>query len=132
MQHLQKTWGVGLLLLTRNPKKDCNPDRSSADDRSTRPLSEKHLLHPVTPHSLLVTLLLHCFVASPSHSKNSSHAESSRRSSPQWSAPYPPACPALPGLRPCRLPANTPKSARTPANDPWSPIANRGRIHGLR
>ncbi len=51
-----------MLWLTRNPKKDCNPDRSSADDRSTRPLSEKHLLHPVTPHSLLVTLLLHCFV----------------------------------------------------------------------
>src|SRR5712664_3535830 len=91
---------------------------------------------PDTSHQPLLLLfstsLLHYFVASSFHSRSSSLAESSRRNSQQSSAPYPPECPVPPGSRPRRLPANTPKSARTPANGLSSPSADRDRIHGPR
>src|SRR6202521_5055020 len=98
----------------------------------------KFLFHqsPVSSHEsrtlFFAIALLRYFVASSSHSKSSSHAESSRRNSLLSSAPCPPACLAPLGSRPRRLPANTPKSAHTPANGPSSPSADRGRTRGPR
>src|SRR5467141_1844760 len=76
--------------------------------------------------------LLHYFVASSSRPASSSREESCRRNSPRWSAPYPPKCPVLPGLRPLPLPASTPELARTPANGPSLASADRDRTHGPR
>src|SRR6267143_4302992 len=98
----------------------------------------KFLFHQsrVTSHESRILFfaiaLLRYFVASSPHSRSSSHAESPRRNSPLSSAPCPPACPARPGSRPSRLPANTPKLARTPANGPSSPSGDQGRTRGPR
>src|SRR5712692_2411627 len=111
--------GGGVLWLTRNPKiKDSDPVGKD--------------FYPACPDLVGVTSNGHyfslprCFAASSSHLRSFSHAESSRRNSPRSSGPYPPAYLALPGSRPPRRPANTPKSARTPSSGPSSPSADRG------
>src|SRR5260370_26726393 len=119
-------------------RKDCHAGRQSVVGGSDRILRKSSLFRQslVTSHESRLLRhaisLLHYFVASSSRPASSSREESCRRNSPRWSAPYPPKCPVLPGLRPLPLPASTPELARTPANGPSLASSDRDRIHGPR